>query len=75
MVLAPRVSVSTAGTLAGRAGTGLPRMRSLIQTPRNTGDVLVPLAVKQLGETGARIWTLAGEPFAVAVAIPLELQA
>jgi signal transduction histidine kinase len=34
--------------------------------------LLLPLAVRQLRETGARIWTLADEPSAIAIALPLE---
>ena len=45
MVVAPRMSGSTAGTLAGGGGEGLPRMRDMIHAPRFTGDVVVPLAV------------------------------
>jgi hypothetical protein len=32
----------------------------------------VPVAVRQLTRTGARIWTLDDDPTAVAIAIPLE---
>ena len=45
MVVAPRVSGSTAGTLGGGGGGGWPRMRSMIHAPRSTGEVVVPLAV------------------------------
>ena len=45
MVVAPRVSGSTAGTLGGGGGGGWPRMRSMIHAPRRTGEVVVPLAV------------------------------
>ena len=45
MVVAPRVSGSTAGTLGGGGGGGSPRMRSMIHAPRITGEVVVPLAV------------------------------
>src|SRR5213595_3840155 len=45
MVVAPRVSGSTAGTLLGGGGGGLPSIRSMIQAPRTTGEVVVPLAV------------------------------
>jgi hypothetical protein len=45
MVVAPRVSGSTAGTLGGGGGGGWPSRRSMIQAPRITGDVVVPLAV------------------------------
>ena len=44
MVTAPRISGSSAGTPEGGA-VWKPRMRSMIQTPRRTGDVVVPLAV------------------------------
>ena len=39
------MSGSIAGTFGGGGGTGFPKMRSLTQTPRTTGDVVVPLAV------------------------------
>ena len=45
MVTAPRMSGSTAGTLGGGGGVSMPRMRSMIQSPRSTGEVVVPLAV------------------------------
>ena len=45
MVLAPRMSGSTAGTPGGGGDGGSPRMRSMIQAPRRTGDVDTPLAV------------------------------
>jgi len=35
----------TAGTEAGGGGTCWPKMRSIIQTPRSTGEVVVPFAV------------------------------
>ena len=45
MDLAPRMSGSTAGTLAGGGGGGSPMMRSMTQAPRTTGEVVVPLLV------------------------------
>ena len=45
MVVAPRMSGSTAGTLAAAAAAALPRMRSMIHAPRSTGEVVVPFAV------------------------------
>ena len=45
MVVAPRMSGSTAATPDGGGAGGVPRMRSSTQAPRVTGDVLVPLAV------------------------------
>ncbi len=45
MVLAPRMSGSTAGTAAGGLGGGSPTMFFMIQAPRITGEVVVPLAV------------------------------
>ncbi len=44
MVTAPRISGSMAGTPAGWA-VWKPRIRSMIQTPRITGEVVVPFAV------------------------------
>ncbi len=43
IVWAPRRSGSTAGT-GGGGGEGWPRIRSMIQAPRSTGEVVVPLA-------------------------------
>ena len=45
MVVAPRMSGSTAGTLFGGGGGGWPSSFSMIQTPRSTGEVVVPFAV------------------------------
>src|SRR5204863_9899902 len=45
IVTAPRISGSIAGTLGGGGGGFWPRMRSIIHAPRNTGEVVVPLAV------------------------------
>jgi hypothetical protein len=45
IVAAPRMSGSTAGTLFGGGGGGWPKMRSIIQAPRTTGEVVVPFAV------------------------------
>ena len=45
IVVAPRMSGSTAGTPAGGFGGGVPRMRSSTHAPRRTGEVVVPLAV------------------------------
>lgn len=45
IVLAPRMSGSIAGTLSGGEGGVVPRMRSRTHAPRNTGEVVVPLAV------------------------------
>ena len=42
---APRVSGSIVGTLGGGGGGGRPSTRSMIQAPRSTGEVVVPLAV------------------------------
>ena len=44
MVTAPRMSGSTALTDGGGGGVW-PRIRSVIQWPRRTGEVVVPLAV------------------------------
>lgn len=46
MVLAPRMSGSMAGTLSGGGGIGWPSSRSETHTPRTTGEVFEPLAVK-----------------------------
>src|SRR5262245_1028130 len=45
IVVAPRMSGSRAGTLAGGLGGGVPRIRSSTQAPRVIGDVVVPFAV------------------------------
>ena len=45
IVMAPRISGSIAGTLAGGGGGGLPKSRVVIQAPRLTGEVVVPFAV------------------------------
>ncbi len=45
MVTAPRISGSTAFTFGGGGRVSIPRMRSVIQWPRSTGEVVVPLAV------------------------------
>ena len=45
IVTAPRMSGSTASTVGGGGGVSSPRMRSVIQWPRSTGEVVVPLAV------------------------------
>jgi hypothetical protein len=45
MVLAPRVSGSTPGMPGGGGGGGWPRSRFIIQPPRSTGELTVPLAV------------------------------
>ena len=39
------MSGSTASTDGGGGGVSSPRMRSVIQCPRSTGEVVVPLAV------------------------------
>jgi len=45
IVVAPRVSGSSAGTLGGGGCGGFPNSRVIIQTPRLTGEVVVPFAV------------------------------
>src|SRR5262249_41364985 len=45
IVVAPRMSGSTAGTPDGGGGGGVPRRRASTQGPGVTGEVLVPLAV------------------------------
>ena len=45
IVVAPRMSGSTASTSGGGLGGGVPRMRSSTHAPRRTGEVVVPLAV------------------------------
>ena len=45
IVVAPRVSGSIAFTLPGGGGMVAPSNRSMKNTPRGTGDVVVPLAV------------------------------
>jgi hypothetical protein len=65
----------TSGNAAIRARLIAPTGHDIFNPWRGGNGLLVPLAAKQLGETGARVWTLAGEPFAVAVAIPLESEA
>ena len=45
MVTAPRMSGSTAFTVGGGGRVSMPRIRSVIQWPRITGEVVVPLAV------------------------------
>ena len=39
------MSGSTASTVGGGGGVSSPRIRSVIQWPRSTGEVVVPLAV------------------------------
>jgi hypothetical protein len=65
----------TSGNADIRARLIAPMGHDIFNPWRGGNGLLVPLAAKQLGETGARVWTLAGEPFAVAVAIPLEFDA
>src|SRR2546429_3131981 len=45
IVVAPRMSGSTASTSTVGLGGGVPRMRSSTHAPRRIGDVVVPLAV------------------------------
>ena len=45
IVVVPRMSGSTAGTLGGGGGLGRPMMFLSTQLPRITGEVVVPLAV------------------------------
>ena len=45
IVVAPRTSGSTAGTLDGGGSGGRPSSRSITNAPRGTGEVVVPLAV------------------------------
>ena len=45
MLVAPRISGSTAGTVSGGGGGGSPSSRAITQAPRFTGEVEVPLAV------------------------------
>ncbi len=72
IVVAPRVSGSTAGTPGGGGGSGLPMIRSMIQAPRRTGDVADPLAVTlstlasvsytPRGESSGRVLRQSAEP-------------
>jgi hypothetical protein len=79
----PEMSIGVSGqdllVTSGDAGVSARLMAPTGRAPFNSwqggNGLLVPLAVKQLEETGARIWTLAGERFAVGVAIPLESEA
>jgi hypothetical protein len=80
---APEASIGVhAAALAVTSGDAATRARLLASTARDTfnpwrggNDLLVPLAMRQLQETGVRIWTLAGDSGAVAIAISLEPEA
>jgi hypothetical protein len=67
--------VVASGDEATRARLIAPAGHDTFNAWRGGNGLRVPLAAKQLRETGARIWTLAGESAAVAIAIPLELDA
>jgi len=81
--LPPQISTGVeAEDLVVTSGHAALRARLIAATAQDTfnpwqggNGLLVPLAAKQLGNTGARVWTLTGEPSAVAVAIPLESEA
>ena len=64
----------TSGDAAMRARLMAPTDRDTFNPWQGGDGLLVPLAVKQLRETGSRVWALAGESGAVAIAIPLELE-
>ncbi len=67
--------VVATGDEAIRARLLAPAERAALDVWRGGHGFSVPLAVRQLTETGTCIWTLADEPGAVAIAIPLELLA
>lgn len=64
----------TSGNAAMRARLIASAGRDAFNPWRGGSGLAVALAAKQLRESGARLWTLAGEASAVAIAIPLELQ-
>lgn len=76
----PRMSVGIhGGELLVTSGDESVRERLIAPAGHDAFDpwtggngLLVPLAVRQLLETGVRIWTLADEPSAIAIALPLE---
>jgi hypothetical protein len=64
----------TSGDAATRSRLMAPMGRDVFNPWRGGNGLLVPLAAKQLQETGARIWTLVDDSCAVGIAIPLELE-
>ncbi len=67
--------VVASGDDATRARLIAPTRHDAFNEWRGGNGLRVPLAAKQLRETGARIWTLVDESAAVGIAIPLELDA